>query len=148
LLSKTLGFFAGFIATFAAISLVQALGHAVIPPPADLDVTDQAAFAEWLATAPAGSFLFVLASYFAGAFLGPFVATWLGGGRGLVFTWIFGALVLAGTIATVTSIPHPLWFTVTAIVGIPFAAFYGGRLAPRRVSPQANAPQPGTGEAE
>ena len=79
MLSKTLGFFAGFIATFAAISLVQALGHAVIPPPADLDVKDQAAFAEWLATAPAGSFLFVLASYFAGAFLGPFVATWLGG---------------------------------------------------------------------
>ena len=76
----------------------------------------------------------MLASYFFGAFLGPFVATWLGGGKGLVFTWIFGGLVLAGTIATVTRLPHPLWFTIAAIAGIPVAAFFGGRLAPRRVA--------------
>ena len=148
MLSKILGFFAGFIATFAAMALVQALGLAVFPPPADLDVTDQAAFAEWLTGAPAGYFLFVLFSYVAGAFIGPFVATWLGGGRGLVFIWLLGGLVLTLMIATVSNIGYPLWFTIAAIVGIPIAAFYGGRLAPRRVSPQANAPQPGTGEAE
>lgn len=147
MLSKALGFFAGFIATFAAISLVQALGHAAIPPPADLDVTDQAAFAEWLAMAPVGAFLFVLASYFTGAFLGPFVATWIGGGKGLAFTWIFGGLVLAGTIATVSRIPHPLWFTIVAIAGIPVAAFFGSRLAPRRVAPPASGPQ-GDGEKD
>lgn len=37
--------------------------------------------------------------------------------------------MLAATIANLISLPHPLWFTVTAIAVIPFMAWLAGVLA-------------------
>jgi hypothetical protein len=42
--------------------------------------------------------------------------------------------VLAGTLVTVYQIPHPSWFIIAAIIGIPIAAWYGAKLGPRRVA--------------
>jgi hypothetical protein len=125
---------AGFVATFATIMLVQTLGHTVYPPPAELDMTDPAATAEFFGNLPVGALLFVLLAYFAGAFLGPFVAKWLGGGSGKPYALLLGGFVLGGTLVTVYQIPHPSWFIVAAIIGIPIAAWYGAKLGPRRVA--------------
>ncbi len=129
---KVLGGIAGFVTTFATIMLVQALGHAVYPPPPGLDTGDPARVGDYLETLPPGALVFVLLAYFAGAFLGTFVAKWLGGGSGKPYALLLGGLVLAGTLLTVYRIPHPPWFVVAAIISIPVAAWLGARLGPRR----------------
>ncbi len=134
MLRKILGGLAGVVAAFAVIMLVQFLGHQVIPPPSGMDPADPESIRAAMNDLPVGAFLFVLASYFGGAFVGTFVATWLGGARGLTYAIVVGGLVFAATVANLLMIPHPLWFSITALAGIPVAAFFGGRLAPRRVA--------------
>ncbi|MEM8816154.1 MAG: hypothetical protein AAFX56_17765 [Pseudomonadota bacterium] len=134
MLTKVVAVLAGIVAAFAAIAIIQSIGHAVIPPPADLDVSDIEAFREWMATLPVAAFLFVLAAYYGGAFLGSFVAGWIAGLRSLIYPAIVGGLVLAGTIANLMTIPHPLWFSLLALIGIPVCAYFGGRLSPVRTA--------------
>ncbi len=133
MLRKIFGGLAGIIAAFAVIMIVQTIGHQVIPPPSGMDPTNPDSIREAMDSLPIGSFLFVLLSYYGGAFTGSFVATWLGGARPLTSTIVVGGLVFAATVANLVMIPHPLWFSVAALVGIPVAAFLGARLAPRRV---------------
>ncbi len=134
MLMKAVGVLAGVVVALALIAIVQSIGHAVYPPPADLDVRDTEAFAEYTQSLPVAAVLFVLASYLIGAFAGPFVAGWLAGGPSPVYSAIIGGILLALTVANLVEIPHPIWFSVLAVLGIPAAAFFGGRLAPRRVS--------------
>ena len=134
MLMKALGVLAGLVVALALIAIVQSIGHAVHPPPPDLDIRDTEAFAEYTRSLPFTAILFVLASYLTGAFAGSFVAGWIAGGPSLVYPAIVGGVLLAATVANLVAIPHPLWFGFLAIVGIPVAAFFGGRLAPTRVA--------------
>lgn len=129
---KFLGGLTGIVAAFSVIALVQSIGHLLYPTPEGLDMKDPAAFAAYVKSLPPGAFIPVLLSYFAGTAAGTFVASWIGGGNGRVYAAIFGTLVLALTIANLFMIPHPHWFSVLAILGIPASAYAGGRLAPKR----------------
>ena len=133
MLRKLFGGLAGIIAAFVVITLVQMIGHQVIPPPSGMNPADPDSIREAMASLPIGAFLFVLLSYFLGAFTGSFVATWLGGVRVRTSAIVVGGLVFAATVANLVMIPHPIWFSVVALAGIPVAAFFGARLAPRRV---------------
>ena len=133
MLRKFFGGLAGIIAAFAVITLVQMIGHQVIPPPSGMNPADPDSIREAMASLPIGAFLFVLLSYFLGAFTGSFVATWLGGVRVRSSATVVGGLVFAATVANLVMIPHPIWFSVVALAGIPVAAFFGAKLAPRRV---------------
>ena len=133
MLRKLFGGLAGIIAAFAVITLVQMIGHQVIPPPSGMNPADPDSIREAMASLPIGAFLFVLLSYFLGAFTGSFVATWLGGVRVRSSATVVGGLVFAATVANLVMIPHPIWFSVVALAGIPVAAFFGAKLAPRRV---------------
>ena len=133
MLRKVFGSLAGIIAAFAVITLVQMIGHQVIPPPSGMNPADPDSIREAMASLPIGAFLFVLLSYFLGAFTGSFVATWLGGVRVRTSAIVVGGLVFAATVANLVMIPHPIWFSVVALAGIPVSAFFGARLAPRRV---------------
>ena len=145
MLMKAIGVLAGIVVALALIAIVQSIGHAVYPPPADLDVRDTEAFAEYTRSLPVTAILFVLASYLTGAFVGPFVAGWIAGGPSLLYPAIIGGILLAFTITNLVAIPHPIWFSVLAVAGIPVAAFFGGRLAPTRVPvdrPPPESPDP------
>ena len=139
MLRKIFAGIAGFFATFTTIMFIQQIGHALVPPPADLDMSDTAVASDYIATLSPWMLASVLLAYFAGAFAGPFVAKWLGGGSGKPYAFLFGGLVLAGTLYTVYLITHPAWFTITAAIGIPVAAWAGARFGPRRVSAAAAA---------
>jgi len=135
MLTRILAGLAGIVAAFAVIALTQRLGHIVYPPPADLDVRDIEAFREFTAGMPIMAFWFVLIAYYAGAFVGTFVAGWIAGFRTLLYAGVIGGLVLTGTIANLVMIPHPVWFSILAVIGIPSFAYLGSRLTPvRRVS--------------
>ena len=113
-----LGTVVGITVAFVTVFIVQKVGHIMYPPPAELDPTDTEAFMTYVASMPLGAFIMVLASYFIGVFDGVFIACLVARMKYHVFGVIVGGLMLVATIANLIVIPHPLWFSITAVVGI------------------------------
>ena len=109
---------AGLVTAFALIALIEWIGHAIYPPPADLDFSDPVAMPTYVAQLPIPALLFPMFAWFIGAFCGTLVAAGIGLARPIVFAFTVGLLVLTGTIANLILIPHPMWFSALAVIGI------------------------------
>lgn len=129
LVRSALGLAAGAVVAFALIAGIQALNQALYPPPAGLDFNDRAAVAEYIALAPLGAMLVVLAGYAVGTFAGAFVAAKAAGWAPVGHALILGGLFLAAGVANVVMLPHPAWFTAASLAVFVPAAWLGGRLA-------------------
>jgi len=125
---------AGIVTAFALIYLIEMLGHTIYPPPADLDFSDPEAIRPYIATLPIIALLFPMFGWFVGAFAGSLVADICGDAKPYVFAAIVGGLVLAGTIANLIIIPHPLWFSIISLLGIIASAWLATRIAVTRNS--------------
>ena len=112
-----LGTVTGITIAIATVMIMQKIGHSVFPPP-DMDPTDTEAFKTYVASMPIGALLFVLASYLVGVFDGVFIACLIARMKYHVFGVIVGGLMLVATIANLILIPHPLWFSIAAVLGI------------------------------
>jgi hypothetical protein len=93
---------------------------------------DQAAWAEFLAQAPASMFLLVLLAHGGGAFVAGWATAKMARVATLAFALAAGALFLAAGIANLMMIPHPLWFSILDLVLYLPAAWLGGVLGDRR----------------
>ncbi len=120
---------AGIVTAFASIYLIEMLGHTLYPPPPDLDFSNPEAIRPYIATLPIIALLFPMFGWFIGAFAGSLVANFCGDAKPYVFAGIVGGLVLAATIANLIMIPHPLWFSITALIGIVASAWLANRVA-------------------
>ena len=134
-----LGTLVGVAVAFGTVLIMQKIGHSVFPPPADFDAENTEAIRTYVASAPIGSLLFVLASYFIGTFDGVFVACLIARTKYHVFGVIIGGMMLAATIANLILIPHPHWFSAAAVIGIVtctlMAVFLAVRALPERAHP-------------
>ena len=116
---------AGVIVAVALVWLVEKAGHAVYPPPPDLDFADADAMRGYIAKLPIGAFLFVGAAWFIGTLAGTVTACKIGDAQPRTYAVIIGGLMLLATAANLIMIPHPMWFSVLGIVGIIVAAWLG-----------------------
>jgi hypothetical protein len=114
-----IGVVTGAVVAFLCIYGIEIVGHTVYPLPAAIDLGDPAQVERLMATMPAGAFAFVLVGWFAGALAGAWVADAIAK-RGLA-GWIVALLVIAGGVATMIVIPHPLWMWAAGI-GLPLVA--------------------------
>jgi hypothetical protein len=73
--------------------------------------------------------LFPLWAYFIATFCGTLIARLVGTTRPLLLATLIGLPVLAGTFANLISIPHPLWFSGCAVLGIIFSALLASAIA-------------------
>jgi hypothetical protein len=119
----------GIVVAFSLVFCIELIGHRVYPAPADLDFHQPDVVAKYMQTLPVGAFLFVLGGFALATLGGGFVAARIAGDRPYLFAGIIGALMLAATIANLMMIPHPLWFSVSAIALIVGAMVLAGRLA-------------------
>ncbi len=116
---------AGVVIAMLLVWLVQTVGHAVYPPPADLDVNDLEAMRAYVGTLPIGALLFVIGSYFVGTAVGTCAACAIGTMLPRVFAMFVACVMLIATAMNVAMIPHPVWFIVLAVVAIVVAAWLG-----------------------
>ena len=123
----------GVVLAFILIVAVESLSHAVYPPPADLDITDNAAMKAYVDSAPAGALLFVMAAWLFGTFGGGLLASLIGRESPVLYPMIIGGLVLLGTAINLVSIPHPTWFAITSVTAIAATVFATSRVAARVV---------------
>ena len=120
----------GLVIAFVLIMVIEKVGHMIYPPPPDLDFSDPEAFRPYVATLPILALLFPMFAWMIGTFTGSLVACVIGTVRPLAFVVVVGGLVVAGTIANLIYIPHPLWFSVLSVVGIVASAWIAMLLAP------------------
>lgn len=120
----------GLVVAFVLIMAIEKVGHVIYPPPPDLDFSDPQAVRPYIATLPILALLFPIFAWMIGTFSGSLVACSIGTARPLGFAVIVGGLVIAGTVANLIVIPHPLWFSVVSLVGIVASAWLAMQLAP------------------
>jgi membrane protease YdiL (CAAX protease family) len=120
---------AGVATAFVLILAVEKLGHLIYPPPAGLDFSDPEAIRPYMATLPFLALLFPMIAWVVGTFAGTLTACKIGTANPLAFAAIVGGLVLAGTIANLIVIPHPVWFSAVSLVAIVAAAWVALQIA-------------------
>lgn len=128
MLSKILAVVLGVLAAVIVIIAIEALGHAMYPPPGDLDLTDRQVMEAYVAGLPLGALLFVMAAWIAATFAGGLLACFIAKEMPFVYASIVGMLVLLGTIINLMSIPHPLWFSIVSVSAIIATIFVTGWL--------------------
>ena len=128
---NALAYLAGILASFVMVALVEALGHLVYPPPADIDIRNPQELAELIAGLPIGAILFVAVAWLVGAFIGSLVAGRIGSLKPVYFSSVVSGIILAGGITQLMIIPHPTWFVFVSLSGIVAAGIAATVLIPR-----------------
>jgi hypothetical protein len=131
MIRNTIALLAGPVIAFVTIYLVELLGLTLYPAPANLDFSDSDAISAYITTLPLPALLFPLFAYFIGTFVGAYFAILVGQLKPIVFAGLVGLLVLTGTIANLIWIPHPLWFSIFAVIGIVASGWLALLLAPK-----------------
>ena len=120
---------AGVVVAGLLVWIVEMVGHAVFPPPPDLDFANADAMRAYIDQLPLGALLFVAAAWFIGTLGGTLTACKLGTGQRYIYALVVGGLILAATVVNLVMIPHPMWFSVLGIVGIVAGAWLGLKLS-------------------
>lgn len=123
---------AGIVVAFLLVMLIEALGHSVYPPPPGLSADDMDAIRAYIETAPVGALLFPALAYIVASFCGTFVACYIGNAKPIIYGTVVGGLMLVATVANLIMIPHPLWFSATALPGIVASTWLATHIAPSK----------------
>jgi hypothetical protein len=127
---KILAVVLGVIVGCIVIFLVEAIGHRVHPPPADLDYRNAEQMKAYIDTMPSSAFLFVLGAYALGSCAGGWVAAKIG--KAMALALIVGAILEVFGVMNVVMIPsQPLWFIAASLALYLPCSWLGGRLALR-----------------
>jgi MFS family permease len=126
---KIIAVLLGIITAFASVAGIESLGHTIYPPPIGLDMNDTEQMAEYMQLVPLGALLAVLAAWTIATLVGGVVAGKIADEKPLVFASIIGSLMMAASVSTLIMIPHPTWFSITAIVLIVLATLLASRLS-------------------
>ena len=119
----------GIVTAFVLIMLIEKLGHSIYPPPPDIDFSDPEAMRPYIATLPFLALLFPMIAWVVATFAGTALACKIGTANPLAFAAVVGGLVLAGTIANLIVIPHPVWFSAVSLAAIAASAWIAVRVA-------------------
>jgi hypothetical protein len=115
MLRITLGVVAGLVVGMVVTGVIEALGHALFPPPPGVNLTDPAAMASVMAKIPLGAKVGVLVAWFLGVLVGASTALLIAGRR-QPGGWIVGAVLFAFAAWTMATIPHPAWMIAGAVL--------------------------------
>ncbi len=127
---------AGIATAVIVVFLIERLGHSIYPPPIDLDYSDVDAIRTFYSQLPLLALLFPMIAWIVGTFTGTLLACYLGTASTMTFAGVVGTLMLAATISNLILIPHPLWFSILAVVAVAGAAWLAMQLAPDRGPPE------------
>lgn len=141
MLRKVLGVVAGLAIAFILVAISRWLVNYIAPPPPG-DYSDPAFMRQVIARAPAG--------WLAGGAIGCGIAAFIGAAWAAATArdgpwpaWTVAALLGAATLARVVILPHPLWFTLLALLLIGGAGWLAGLVfgrEPARTPAPAEAP--------
>jgi hypothetical protein len=139
MIRSILGIVAGIVVAVLTVMAVQALGHALYPYPADIDLNDPEQIARVFPTIPLAAKLFVVAAWFGGGLAGAAVAKAIAGRDWAA--WTIAVLIAIGALTNIFVIPHPVWMQVSAIVAPLLGGLVANHLVRRRDRAAPDAPE-------
>jgi hypothetical protein len=128
---SVLGVLAGILLGMVLMMGIEFVGHLLYPLPPGVDASDFEALKALLPTLPVGALLLVLLGWTVAPLAGGFAAAWVARRAPVAHALVVGLFFLAGGIAMLVMMPHPLWFAVAGVAVFLPAAYAGSRLAPR-----------------
>lgn len=123
---------AGAVVMWLTIFALEFAGHALFPPPASLDPTQQADLAVIVAQSSSGAMAMLVVAWLAGAFTGGYTAARISRQHKRAAALTVSLLVMAGVVGMIWLVPnHPVWVSsLGLLLPIP-VAMVGYRLATR-----------------
>jgi MFS family permease len=113
LLRKILGIVAGVVVATLIVTAFEWVTTTLYPIP-EVDSDDYATLASVMTNMPMIAKLLVVAGWLAGAAGGAWLALRISDWRWAA--WIVAAIMLAGSIANIVALPHPLWMQACALL--------------------------------
>ena len=123
-LAVLLGIFFGGCLIFA----IEAIGSEIFPLPPGVDPSNREALRAAMASIPTGALLFVWFSWILGTLAGSWLAARRSPKQPLLHGGIVGAFLFAGSVMTLLTLPHPIWFWAFTLLGVPAASYVGSQL--------------------
>ena len=122
----------GIIVAGLIVAAIEALGHTVYPIPPDIDFKDPIQFGNYVQSLPIGAFLFVAGGWTSGTLGGGLLACFIAKEKPFVYSGIVGGFILVATVVNLIMIPHPLWFSINALIAIAIMTYITGVIASSR----------------
>ena len=119
---KLLALLAGVLTAIIVIGIIEYIAHLLYAPTVPPDRSNPEAMRAFIAAMPAGAFLLILLAYAAGTFVGGVVAGRIARSTAWRHAGSIGGLILLFALMNIVVLPHPLWFTVSAIIVMPLMA--------------------------
>ena len=130
---------AGILAFMFGVMALEAVGHAIYPPPAEIEALSRAmgdamaagdtdryrevqaemtpVLSAWLADAPIGALLAVVLTWIGGGLIGGLVAALIAPSGKVWFALLVGAFDVVGIVMVTDQFSHPVWMPVLGIAG-------------------------------
>jgi len=128
MLRRILAVLAGLIAGSICITVVEKIGHALYPPPADAAAGDMEALKTYVEQAPFMALFFIIIAYALAAIVSGFTASKISNNGKHTSAVICGMIFLLMTIYMMISLPSPIWFWILGIL-VWGLVFVGHKLA-------------------
>ncbi len=133
-LRRVVAVLAGLASAMVIITLCEALGGQLYPPPSNLDLTNTEVLRAYVAQLPRAALLLVLAGYGVAALAGGWIATRLSRTPSLHPAMIVAAVLLGASVMNLRAIPHPGWFWAGNLLFVILLPLVGARLAGRAMA--------------
>ena len=131
---KILAVLAGLATGFILAAIFETIGTFLYPPPPELDRNNVEQMSAYIQTLPIGAFLILLAAWTIATFGGGAVTWMIAKEKPMLFASIIGAILLAASVVNFVMIPHPTWFSISAVVGIALATFLAGKIGEAKIA--------------
>lgn len=121
---------AGIVTAAVLYTLVREAGEMVFPAPPELSSSDLESMRHYLSQLPLGAILFIIAKPTIAALMGTLVACYIGASNSTMYGMVVGGVVLTYAISYFIAVPHPLWLSLAALIGVVISTYLAVQLAP------------------
>lgn len=120
----------GIVAAGLVVAGIEAIGHALSPPPPGIDPSDPAAMKSLIANLPQSALVIVVLAWALGSIAGGFVAAKVSRLHKRGASLAVGIAMVLLIAVNFVAIPHPAWMMVCGVLlPVPLAAWVGRKLA-------------------
>lgn len=124
-MKRIIAVLAGCIVSVLVIFLSEGLSHTLNPPPEGLNPNDPEQLKTLMAEAPFLALVLVQVGAFLGAFVGGMIASAVIGTKDKLPAIGVGVVLTLLGLINLVLIPHPVWFTLTALLVYVAGAYTG-----------------------
>ena len=129
MLRTLLGIIVGLVTAMLLIFALAAAGMMVFPPPAGMQLNNQADLAQLVAQSSMGKKAWVVFGWAFASFVSGWVAARISRVYPRFAALAVAALIMIGTVMNAMVIPHPMWMNLLGVVLPVPLALLGARLA-------------------